>query len=143
MPSQPQSREGHRCPFLPCPHVPFPAESVWPQKRGMRGGPAPKGTRFWNCPVPKSVCERHSLCYQRVMAGREQNLKEDFLGDTFFQKYFEGDSLCLSIPSNCLPPKFPFRSRESANFFCKGPESKYVRLCRQDGLCRNHSTLQV
>lgn len=74
----------------------------------------------------------------RVGAEFERSLFEN----TFFQKYFEGNSLCLSIPSN-WPPTFPFRSRELAAFFCKGPESKYVRLCRQDGLCRNHSTLQV
>ena len=29
----------------------------------------------------------------------------------------------------------------SANFFCKGPDSKYFRLCRSHDLCCNYSTL--
>ena len=34
-----------------------------------------------------------------------------------------------------------FYREELANFFYKGPDSKYVRCCRPYGLCQNYSTL--
>lgn len=33
--------------------------------------------------------------------------------------------------------------QESANFFCKGPKSKYIRYYRLYGFCHNYSTLAL
>ena len=74
-------------PLSPCPFSCSVCVAL--EMRGERR-PAPKGARFWNCPVPKSACGQHSLHYQRAMGGWEQNLKEAFLRTLSFKNILRG-----------------------------------------------------